>query len=358
MRVRADSDDVRFPLGHVLRDEPPRGRAVVVGGIIAMALGVVLAPLPFPMWARIALAVVLLGAGLALYRLTRGTERRPRGWLSIDSGGVTRTDASGETALIRFGAPFGVTVLSNHARTRALLAFTTRAHTRYLRVHVGSQEQVSLARELLARASTVADGDLALGLAGDDETALRVADALRLLEAIEPHSRGALNRIFLSDSRGLQVVLEGDELTLGDRVVDLRLPLEWRGFMFHESIGHLTTLYQATWLRQASVEAVLVAQMPTEISAWMVGRSTMPLSELTRDSLVQRALVRDVRLMQSLPDKPPPREQRLGIERLFMLPLRQALDRAPRLRPSVPIPSSPSSPSGLTDTAGPSETRR
>jgi hypothetical protein len=35
--------------------------------------------------------------------------------------------------------------------------------------------------------------------------------------------------------------------------------------------------------------------------------------------------------MQSLPDVPPPREQRVAIERLFMLPLRQALDRAPRV---------------------------
>jgi hypothetical protein len=77
--------------------------------------------------------------------------------------------------------------------------------------------------------------------------------------------------------------------------------------------------------------------MPSEISSWMVGKPPKPVGDLTRDTLVQRALVRDLRLMQSLPDLPPPREQRVAVERLFMLPLRQALDRAPRLtRTSTP----------------------
>ena len=89
--------------------------------------------------------------------------------------------------------------------------------------------------------------------------------------------------------------------------------------------------------------------MPTEISAWMVGRTTTPVGELTRDSLVQRALVRDLRLMRSLPDVPPPRELRLGIERLFMLPRRQALDRAPRATRA----STPGTPLGRAFPEGP-----
>jgi hypothetical protein len=96
-------------------------------------------------------------------------------------------------------------------------------------------------------------------------------------------------------------------------------------------------IYQATWLRQSAIELVLVASMPSEITSWMVGKAVHPVGAVTRDSLVQRALVRDLRLMQSLPDVPPPREQRIAIERLFMLPLRQALDRAPRAaRTSTP----------------------
>ena len=35
--------------------------------------------------------------------------------------------------------------------------------------------------------------------------------------------------------------------------------------------------------------------------------------------------------MQAAPEQPPPPEQRVAIERLFMLPLRSALDRAPRV---------------------------
>jgi hypothetical protein len=34
--------------------------------------------------------------------------------------------------------------------------------------------------------------------------------------------------------------------------------------------------------------------------------------------------------MQATPEAPPPAEQRVAIDRLFMLPVRSALDRAPR----------------------------
>jgi hypothetical protein len=71
---------------------------------------------------------------------------------------------------------------------------------------------------------------------------------------------------------------------------------------------------------------VLVAPLPPEIS---VGRR--------RDVSLHPALLRDLKLMQSAPGEPPPRELRLAVERVFMLPLRQALDRAPRAsRPTVP----------------------
>ena len=46
-----------------------------------------------------------------------------------------------------------------------------------------------------------------------------------------------IDRILLSDPRGAAVVLEGNELRAGDRVIDLTAPLEWRAFLFLESAG-------------------------------------------------------------------------------------------------------------------------
>jgi hypothetical protein len=57
------------------------------------------------------------------------------------------------------------------------------------------------------------------------------------------------------------------------------------------------------------------------------------------EAIVRRSLARDVRLMQASAGDPPPRELRCAIDRPFMLPLRHALDRAPRAsRTALPPP--------------------
>jgi hypothetical protein len=306
---------------------------------VAPALGipslVALAIPAIPLWVRaVFVAAIVLGTLLGLLLRPR-PPKRPKRWVTVDARRITRADEHGETVLAAFDAPFGLTVLSDHGRTRALLAFTTPKETRYLPVRIDGPEDVSRIREVLARASTVSDGDV--GFAAADADALSASATLRLVQLVAERAPAALERVFLTDPRGNAIILDGAELRLGDRIVDLTSPLEWRGFMFHESMGHLTMIYQATWLRQATTELVLVASMPSEVTAWMVGKAMRPVGALTRDSLVQRALVRDLRLMQSVPDLPPPREQRVAIERLFMLPLRQALDRAPRAaRTSTP----------------------
>jgi hypothetical protein len=306
---------------------------------IAPALGlptaVALAVPAIPLWIRLVLVTAIVTGTLLGLALRPRPARRTRRWVTIDAQRITRTDEQLETVIASFDAPFGLTVLSNHARTRALLAFTTPSHTRYLPVRIDGPEEVARLREVLAGASTVSDSDVAL--AGDESDALSASAALRLVQLVSQRAPAAQGRVYLTDPRGNAVVLDGEELRLGERTVDLTSPLEWRGFMFHETLGHMTMIYQATWLRQSAVELVLVASMPSEITSWMVGKATRPVGQVTRDSLVQRALVRDLRLMQSLPDLPPPREQRVAIERLFMLPLRQALDRAPRAaRTSTP----------------------
>ncbi len=310
------------------KDERETWRALVPAlGLPAL---IVLAIPAIPLWVRLLIVgAIALATAVGLLQRPR-KPRRPKSWVTIDGVRITRSGEKGGVVLADFAAPFGVTVLSNQSRTRALLAFTTPEQTRYVRARIERPEEAARARELLARAATVEDTDVLLG-AFDDEDALSAAAAMRLVDLVRQRAPDALDRFYLTDPRGGAIVLEGSELRLGERVVDLTAPLEWRGFMFHESLGHQTTIYQATWLRQSGIELVLVASMPNEISSWMVGKQGRTVGSVTHDTLVQRALVRDLRLMQSVPDVPPPREQRIAVERLFMLPLRQALDRAPRL---------------------------
>jgi hypothetical protein len=197
-------------------------------------------------------------------------------------------------------------------------------------VRIHTPEETVRARDLLARASTVDDSDVLVG-EDDGDDALSGPCAVRLLDLIVKRDGGALDRLYLTDPRGNAVHLEGKKLCVGERTIDLSQPLEWRGFMFHESVGQLITIYQATWLRQSGAELVLVAPMSTEISSWMVGPSRRTVATFANDVLLQRALIRDLRLMQTPPESPPPRELRVAIEHLFMIPLRQALDGAPRM---------------------------
>ncbi len=253
---------------------------------------------------------VLWLALLAL--LVRALRLRPgrsaEGWIAADPIGLVRHKPAGEVRLVTWTERFGLVVLSNESRTRGLLAITTREHTRYVPVRVADDADRAAARDLFARASVLADADVALAPA-DGDVALSAADALALVDVALAHDRGAQGRILLSDTRGVAVVLEGSELRAGERVIDLSAPLEWRAFLFLESAGPLGAVVQATWVRQAGTEIVLVA----------------PQAD-TREPAPRGARV------PSIPDAPPPIELRMAIERLFMAPLRSALDRAPRAR--------------------------
>ena len=147
------------------------------------------------------------------------------------------------------------------------------------------------------------------GAARGGRGALAAEDALPARGRPCARDESAIDRILLSDPRGAPIALEGTELRAGERVIDLSAPLEWRAFLFLESAGPLGSVVQATWVRQAGAELVLVA----------------PQAD-TRDPHPRGARV------QTIPDAPPPAELRIAIERLFMAPLRHALDRAPRSR--------------------------
>ena len=319
----------RWPLGGVTDDSAWRREAVIGGVLLALAAGAVL--LKLAIWERPLLFAVAVGG---LTRLMLGVRARrsrnaPRGWLTVDPTGITRIDAKGATMLAAWTRPFGVTILTNPSRTRGLIAFTSPDATRYLSVACLGPEDRQLAPDLFALGAMVPDND-AVGAARDAHASLRVRDGLELVRSIAAHASPALQQIYLSGSHGEAIVLEGTELRVGASVFDLTSPLEWRGFMFHESVGQVATIYQATWVRQAGSELVLVAPMPADM-----GSLSGP-DHRTR---------RDLKLLQSTPDAPPPRELRRAVERLFMLPLRQALDRAPKatrqsLPPERTIPAS------------------
>jgi hypothetical protein len=137
---------------------------------------------------------------------------------------------------------------------------------------------------------------------------LSAEGAAALVRTVATRAGDALERIYLSDSRGTSIVLEPHTLRVGDKTIDLTAPLELRAFVFYEG-SSATTAYQATWVRQGGAELVLVSSVPSEEARW--GMRTH--------------------------DSPPARELRVAVDRLFMPPLRRALERAPRIsRTGVP----------------------
>jgi hypothetical protein len=320
---------MRWPLEGPVAPRPRDARVM----LLALLLLVTAALAPVAVWARVAGAavVVVLASALswALWR-ARTKQRAPRGWMVLDGKGIVRVDGSpkgGSVPIVRWDAPFGLSVLANHARTRAVLAFTTPEQTRHVTIRLGDPPDQGALPGALARAITVPDEDLP----EDGRAPLGSASAAALVQAVAMRSPVAQDRIYLSDPSGARIVLDASELRVGERVFDLDAPLEWRGLMFHESGGNTATIYQATWVRQGTSEVVLVSPMPAELSTKTLARGRPSSHSGT-----------DLRLMRSLPDVPPPRELRVAIERLFMLPLRHALDRAPRIsRAGSPSPGRP-----------------
>ena len=168
----------------------------------------------------------------------------------------------------KLAEPFGVTVLTSQARQRALIAVTTPTATRFIGVRLEGLLDREAAILLVERASIVADGDALAAHASDAET-LSAKDAVALLRIVRERAPGALERFYLSGTRGERITLDGTELRVEtadkSRLFDLEMPVEWRGFLFHEALGPAASIYQATWIRQGSSELVLVAPMPTEL---------------------------------------------------------------------------------------------
>lgn len=292
---------------------------------------------------------------LAIWLVALGWRRRS-GSLHLERRGlsITRTcvflatgpEGTRRRLVLALDRPFGLTLLCNPSRRRVVLAVTTLERTLYLGAAISPSDRQDYAA-FLVRACTVGEDDPVLDAIAPDGRPLELGleDLVHLWELLKRHDCRAESRCFLSDTQGNAVVLDGDELRIGCHQLNLAFPIEWHALWFQEATcsrtwgasdadpfavtGGAATNYQATWIRQGSVETVLVALLPPQGQDETGADSARMTAEVPE---LAEALARDERLMHAVPAVPPPRELRVGIERTYMLPLRAALDRASRSR--------------------------
>lgn len=315
-----------WPLVHASAGTDGSARTRRLVGILAIALlaatvgSLALGGLsPLTVAARVIAACAAI-AILAWAAKPKKPRARPSGaYLEAREDGLARVTPDGEKPVVAWEQPFGVSLLASYGRPHALLAFTTPTQTRYVPARIDERSDED--DDLFARIAVLADLDLVDGVAHD--AALTSVDAASLVRFVEGKDNDALGRVFLSDGRGAPIALDRATLSVGGKSFDLSSQLEWRALMFHESTGQAAALYQATWLRQAGKEVVLVAPMPASI----VPRE--PNAHRDASGRLGRALTRELKLLQAPAETPPAREVRVAIDRPFMMAVRRALDAAP-----------------------------
>ncbi|HEY3592500.1 MAG TPA: hypothetical protein VGL13_01450, partial [Polyangiaceae bacterium] len=185
--------------------------------------------------ASAAAALAFVSGRFFLQRLAQLPRRR----LVIDRGGISfEAGPHRSERIVDFSRPFGLTLLANGNRERIALAVTTAERTLYVATIAKADERAEH-RTLLSSACTVADDDAVLDATGPDGAplTLNLADLDDLVKALLAVDRAALDRCFLSDARGLPVVLDENELRLGRKAFDLRAPLEWHATLFQEPLA-------------------------------------------------------------------------------------------------------------------------
>ncbi len=253
--------------------------------------------------------------------------------LEIDDRALALANGLSRTALLEFGTPFGMTLLSNRQRDRVVLALTSKGGSFLVGGRVTASERRSVLR-LLSRATVISTDEVAFDAIGPDGMAIELSavDLSALFESLDDVDPAANDRLLLSDTTGSPLELDGENLVVRGMLFDLTRPLEWKPLLFQESFGQSLALYQGTWIRQGGSEVVLVSLLPPSV----LDPNPLDFEAAGIPDLDVRAM-RDQRLMQATAGTPPPNDLRVAIDGIFMLPLRVALDQAPR--PSV-IPAS------------------
>ncbi len=260
----------------------------------------------------------------------------PRRGLELEGDRLSFRSAGRLQALLSTASPFGVTLLATPRRDRAVVLLTSAAGTFYVGAHFDVDARRAAAH-VLDRATTVGGDDVGLESIAPDGDPLLIApeDFVTLLDTLAARSPTCLDRFVLTDARGAELKLDGRALHAGSRNIDLDAPLEWRAIVFQEAFGQAVAVYQGTWVRQGDSELVLVCLLPSLGPAIFadIDLASLDRAEGRAPKAPLSGLLRDIRLMQATPEQPPPTEQRVAIDRHFMLPIRCALDGAPRPSP-------------------------
>ncbi len=233
------------------------------------------------------------------------------------------------------GQRFGVTLLSNAKRDRLVAVLTSESGSMLFAtdiVHEPGLGQRPGIATLLARSTVVGGHDHALDAVAPDGAPTELApDAfVRLLSELSRRDAGCFDRIILSDQHGAPILLEGSDLYANDHHFDLSRPIEWRSILFQESFGSAVTLYQGTWVRQNGAEVVLVSLLGPSFFEPQASNASADAQKGDRDPELDVHAMRDQRLSQATATDPPPTDQRVAIDGIFVLPMRAALDQAPR----------------------------
>lgn len=323
-------------------------------GLPFVAIGLIVVALVHAIWLRVLLPFVLVAVGIAILvrgRRTIAEERAPRipaalrrsgrrplpepRSIRLELGPAPRialcSERAGEVASLSLSDSFGVVLLSNRRRDHLVLALTSSAGTLLVGARLDAETKSTLS-DLLARATTHGGDDSALVAASPDGTPVCISgDDFRLLVTeLEHLDARAMDRVVLSDQRGETIRLDADDLLVRGVHFDLSRPLEWKPIMFQEQYGQAFTLfYQGTWIRQGTAEVVLVSLLSPNLLEATLDRAALETDDGKLAALDVKAL-RDQRLMRQAAADPPPVEQRVAIDGLFVVPIRAALDQAPR----------------------------
>jgi hypothetical protein len=244
--------------------------------------------------------------------------------LTADRSGILLvTEGAPPDRVFCFSPKFGFALLSTADRSRLVVALTNCGSSLFVGADVSPADGKRLSL-LMSHAVTACREDLAMAMQSTrgpvmlvDTTAL-----LRLIDLMTQMDAASFGRVMLTDNLGREVVLERDRLQTSRCTIRLDQPLEWRGLVFREGNGAMGVEYQGTWVRQGKSEMVLVSLMAGDV------RQSIHEVEARTGGWPDAMLRQDAVLASGSPAAPPPVEQRVAVDRLFMLPLRRALDSA------------------------------